>query len=80
MKQDANPKLSVIVVCFNMFREAQRTLYSLSSTYQRHVEPSDYQVIVIDNGSRVKVPEGFKINPSGTFFLKLISPAPFSVI
>ena len=51
MKQDANPKLSVVVVFFNMRREAQRTLYSLSSDYQRHVEPSDYQVIVIDNSS-----------------------------
>lgn len=51
MMQDPNPKLSVIVVCFNMCREAQRTLYSLSSTYQRNVEPSDYQVIVVDNNS-----------------------------
>lgn len=51
MKQGAKPKLSVVVVCFNMRREAQRTLYSLSRDYQRQVEPSDYQVIVIDNGS-----------------------------
>jgi glycosyltransferase involved in cell wall biosynthesis len=51
MKQGAKPKLSVIVVCFNMRREAQRTLYSLSSDYQLHVDPSDYQVIVIDNSS-----------------------------
>lgn len=51
MKQVTKPKLSVVVVCFNMRREAQRTLYSLSNDYQRHVESSDYQVIVIDNGS-----------------------------
>ena len=34
-----------------MRREAQRTLYSLSSLYQRQVESDEYQVIVIDNGS-----------------------------
>ena len=45
------PKLSVVVVFFNMRREAQRTLYSLSSNYQRQVEVDDYQVIVIDNSS-----------------------------
>jgi len=51
MKQGAKPKLSVVVVFFNMRREAQRTLYSLSCNYQRQVEPDDYQVIVIDNNS-----------------------------
>ncbi|MFT5135539.1 MAG: glycosyltransferase involved in cell wall biosynthesis [Arenicella sp.] len=51
MKQGAKPKLSVVVICFNMGREAQRTLYSLSRNYQRQVEPGDYQVIVIDNNS-----------------------------
>ena len=45
------PKLSIIVVIFNMQREALRTLYSLSTDYQIGVESKDYEVIVIENGS-----------------------------
>ncbi|MFT6098259.1 MAG: glycosyltransferase involved in cell wall biosynthesis [Arenicella sp.] len=80
MKQDANPKLSVVVVFFNMRREAQRTLYSLSSDYQRHVEPSDYQVIVIDNSSSYplskEIVESFGTNFEYHYFnTQSVSPA-----
>lgn len=47
------PRLSVIVVVFDMVREAPRTLRSLSSGYQQGVEDSDYEVIVVENGSSV---------------------------
>jgi cephalosporin hydroxylase len=43
--------LSVVVVFFNMRREAARTLHSLSRSYQRDVQDLDYEVLVIDNGS-----------------------------
>jgi cephalosporin hydroxylase len=43
--------LSVIVVFFNMRREAARTLHSLSRTYQQGIEELDYEVIVVENGS-----------------------------
>lgn len=45
------PKISVVVVTYNMVREAKRTLYSLSAAYQREVCEDDYEVIVVDNGS-----------------------------
>jgi glycosyltransferase involved in cell wall biosynthesis len=45
------PKLSVIVVIYDMTREAPRTLHSLSTAYQRSVVEDDYEVIVVDNGS-----------------------------
>jgi glycosyltransferase involved in cell wall biosynthesis len=35
-----------------MAREAPRTLLSLSATYQRHISANDYEVIVVDNGSK----------------------------
>lgn len=44
-------KLSVVVVFFNMEREAPRSLYALSPQYQRGVNADDYEVIVVDNGS-----------------------------
>ncbi len=45
------PKLSIIVVLYNMRREAERTLFSLSAQYQQDVNENDYEVIVIENGS-----------------------------
>ncbi len=47
----ARPLLSVVVIFFNMRREAPRTLFSLTSAYQRGIDPADYEVIAIDNGS-----------------------------
>ena len=45
------PELSVIVISYNMGRELLRTLYSLSPQYQQGIDASDYEIIVIDNGS-----------------------------
>jgi cephalosporin hydroxylase len=43
--------LSVVVVFYNMQREARRTLHSLSRAYQRDIDDLDYEVIVVENGS-----------------------------
>jgi glycosyltransferase involved in cell wall biosynthesis len=45
------PKLSVVVVGYNMARELPRTIRSLSPAIQRGIDPRDYEVILIDNGS-----------------------------
>ncbi|HKA52420.1 MAG TPA: glycosyltransferase family A protein [Candidatus Binatia bacterium] len=45
------PTLSVVVIIYNMHREAPRTLYSLSAQYQQGISAGDYEVIVVDNGS-----------------------------
>ena len=43
--------LSVVVIFFNMRREARRTLHSLTKTYQRNTNSITYEVIAVDNGS-----------------------------
>lgn len=48
---DGQPALSIVIAIFNMEREAPRTLYSLSSNYQKGVGEQDYEVIVVDDGS-----------------------------
>lgn len=45
------PELSIIVNFYNMSREAERTLTSLSRGYQIGVEDLAYEVICVDNGS-----------------------------
>jgi glycosyltransferase involved in cell wall biosynthesis len=44
-------KLSVVVAFHNMSREASRTLHALTTSYQRNVCESDYEVIVVDSNS-----------------------------
>jgi len=46
-----NPTLSILVVFYNMSREAERTLYSLSTDYQEDVSTDEYEVVAIDNCS-----------------------------
>jgi hypothetical protein len=80
MEQSSKPCLSIVVVCFNMRREAQRTLHTLSKAYQRGVEPADYQVIVIDNNSEFPLSrefvEGFGSNFEYHYFnTESVSPA-----
>lgn len=48
--------LSIIVVVYNMPREAPRTLHSLSRHYQRDIQSLNYEVIVVDNGSAQPLP------------------------
>ena len=43
--------LSVVVNFYNMQREAERTLFSLTQDYQRGAADLNYEVLCIDNGS-----------------------------
>ena len=45
------PRLSVIVVVYNMSRAAPRTLRSLAPDYQVGMSAEDYEIILVDNGS-----------------------------
>lgn len=48
-------KLSIIINFFNMRREAERTLYSLTRLYQKNVEGLKYEVICLDHGSNIPI-------------------------
>ena len=43
--------VSLVVITFDMRREAARTLHSLSRAYQHDLDDVDYEVLVVDNGS-----------------------------
>ena len=49
--------LTIIVVFHDMPREAVRTLFTLSASYQRQVDAEDYEVIAVDAGSRPALDE-----------------------
>jgi hypothetical protein len=46
-----SPLLSVVVVAYAMDRELPRTMRTLSAPYQRGIDPADYEIVVVDNGS-----------------------------
>ena len=47
----ADPKVSVVIISYNMARELPRTIKSFSPTMQRGVGAKEYELIVVDNGS-----------------------------
>ena len=49
--RDDKPRLSIIICVYNMRREAPRTILSALPPYQKNVNGSEYEVIVVDNGS-----------------------------
>jgi methyltransferase family protein/glycosyl transferase family 2 len=69
------PRLSVVVVAYDMQRELPRTLLSLSPGYQREIDARDYEVIVIDNGSPEPVEEAMVQAYSPHWRLIRVEPA-----
>lgn len=59
-------KLSIIIAVYNMAREAPRTVLSACLPYQKDVNPDEYEVIVLDNGSDVP----FQLDPDLTATLR----------
>jgi len=77
--QEKQPKISVVVVVYNMRREAERTLYSLSPRFQRGVCEDEYEVIVVDNGSTEPLSNEFVIGFGRNFryfFMRSSSRSP----
>ncbi len=70
------PQVSVVVVVHNMQREAARTLYSLSADYQRDIDPDDYEIIVVDNGSSPAFDTDAFKDLRGNFRVIRLYPAP----
>jgi len=82
MDHDA-PLISVVVNLFNMEREGRRTLYSLSTRYQAGVRDTDYEVIVVDNGSTPPFPSAYVEGLEGSFkyvYVDDARPSPASAI
>jgi glycosyltransferase involved in cell wall biosynthesis len=78
-----DPELSIIVVVYNMRREAPRTLQSLSPSYQSDVESESYEVVVVENGSSKPLNEEIVESFGERFrylFLEEASPSPAAAV
>ncbi len=54
---EKSPQLSVVVICHEMAEQIENTLFSLLPPYQREVETADYEIILVDNGSKKMLEE-----------------------
>lgn len=72
------PQLSIIVVVYNMRREAMRTLRSLSEEYQRNSSLLSYEVIVVENGSSAPLGSEYVTSFGSQFSYYFIDDAPVS--
>jgi glycosyltransferase involved in cell wall biosynthesis len=45
------PKLSIVVISYNMTRELPRTLFTLRHPYQKDIDNNDIEILVVDNGT-----------------------------
>lgn len=72
----STPRLSVVVVVYNIPREVPRTLVSLSAGYQRDIAPDEYEVIVLDNGSDPALDPEMVAGFGDNFRLIRLDPAP----
>lgn len=77
------PRLSVVVVIYDMAREAVRTLQSLSPAYQVGIAEHEYEVILVDNGSPTPLGED-TVRRFGKHFhyhyIKDASPSPAAAV
>jgi hypothetical protein len=73
-------KLSVVVVIHEMRREAPRTLHSLSAAYQRDIAAEEYEVIVVENGSRAPVAPETVCGFGANFIYHALADAPPSPV
>ncbi len=77
----STPKLSIIVIVYNMPRQAMNTLLSLGVPYQKNVTPDDYEVIVVENRSanNLEASAVTALGPQFRYFLRDetgVSPVP----
>ncbi len=71
--------VSVIVIVYNIRREAPRTLLSLSPAHQRGISADDYEVIVVENGGASPLDPAEVTKHGANFqyhYLKDASPSP----
>ena len=75
--EPARPKISSVLVTYNMRRETPRVLRSLLPDYQQGIDEDDYELIVVDNGSALGLsPEEVKAVAPRAHYFQLQNPPP----
>ncbi|MGB3456460.1 MAG: glycosyltransferase [Litorimonas sp.] len=71
------PRMSIVLIAYDMAREIPRTVLSCLPPYQRHAQPGDIEVIVVDNGSSRPVPKDVRDSwPESVRYVEMEAPVP----
>lgn len=70
------PRVSVVVVAYDMARELPRTLRTLDPRRQEGIDADDYEVVLVDNGSPVPVDPDVLAGFTGQLRSIRLDPAP----
>lgn len=72
------PLITVIVAARNMERELPRTLHTLTPWYQKGMDGSEYEVVVVDCGSRLPIEKALvtQFGPNFRLIRRQDSPSP----
>jgi len=77
MSPDHQPLFSVIIIAYNMAREVPRVVQSFLPGYQQGVEPDDIEIIVMENGSSVPIPQDIVNSwPKNVRYINVTDPKP----
>lgn len=75
--EGANPKVSIVIICYNMAREVPRTVRSFLPPYQKDLQPEDIEIIVLENGSSQPVAEDIRMSwPGNVKYIQIEDPKP----
>ena len=71
------PTISILLIAYNMPREIPRTVQSFLPPYQRGLAPEEVEVLVLENGSTLPVPDAVKAGwPSNVRYFDVPEPRP----
>ncbi|MEX0343971.1 MAG: glycosyltransferase family 2 protein, partial [Rhizobiaceae bacterium] len=69
-------RLSILVVVYDMQREAPRTIASMLPPYQKSVSVTDYEILILDNGSKQPLPKAYIAGlPANVRYLPVPDPS-----
>jgi len=72
-----HPHISIIIVSYNMSREVPRTVESFLPPYQRGINASEIEILVMENGSSDPVPPHIIASwPDNVRYIPVPDPAP----
>lgn len=77
------PKISVVIIAYNMSREVPRTVQSFMPGYQRGLETGDVEIIIVENGSDRPVSAAMRTSwPSSVRYhiVEQASPSPAAAL
>ena len=75
--KSGRPRVSIVIISYNMAREVPRTVLSFLPPHQKNIRNEDIEIIVLENGSSAPVPEDVRSSwPDNVRYVEIENPRP----